>query len=682
MNIDATDSFISATNFCTGSQTDYSTCIANNMRFTPFTDDTYGASKYAGVHIKTQDLPLLFGDIYVDLSPLAIANILTRVKMTNSYGGVSFRCSDVFNNPRLPLPRLQDLGIPAQELVNVIGVDPEDADGDDTYNGVPISVEYSILGWLFNVYNLTLGYSTAVSNVTAKGKEIKGVILGMLDYYSLPSLSEDMYDEVVRASGLYNQAQGYTRRIRDSAAADSLLVNTMEEVLLYLNQSKLYLDDLIQTTNNDVKIPLSVINDNTDFTTFDYTITDGVADAITIQERDQYPYIFDLFMQAKKLTAIYGVPPEHPKDTDIVNNNTLDTYGGSTRVFVSDSLSLIRKFYTISDSLLEDSINTLKGKQTFYDFFKAHYRDIPATTDKYQAMKDQMVVTLNTFTFANLVNDLAGTNQDQRKVILDTYYRVHGNVANIETYNLVTKQQELYNINQDDRITEVYLGGDYKDAGKFYYADIAYAVGYGKLTNIKSIQIDDEYYELNNISGGISESGCTKYTFSRHVLPTYTVDVHMYIYPGTPDQPYCPTINKYHNFLTSKYSGIFTKMDVEDMGLYIFKGYKPMQQTVEEVIQVGAMDLNSINLNDPSLDTKAVETMIMREVKNLTNASSINNKPLSTADFKYYMAAELIDETVTANYPGMAIIEFKGFPLGSAIKFPKITINVEAGDLV
>ena len=156
----------------------------------------------------------------------------------------------------------------------------------------------------------------------------------------------------------------------------------------------------------------------------------------------------------------------------------------------------------------------------------------------------------------------------------------------------------------------------------------------------------------------------------------------MYIYPGVSDQPYCPTINKYHNFNTSKYYGMFTKMDGDLMGVYLYRGYSPMKATVDEVLQIGRVDLNAINLNDPSLDQKSYETMMMRDVKNLTNASSINGSPLTTNDFKYYLASQLIDDTETNNYPGMAVIEFKNFPLGKSIKPPKIRVNVVSEDII
>ncbi len=759
-----TDAFVGAVNFCTGSQTDYSTCIANNMRFTPYLDDTYEASGFAGLNIKTQDLPLIYGDVFVDLKPLAIANIFARIKMTNSYGGVSFRCSDVFNRPRLPLPRLQDLGIPAQDIVNVIGIDPIEAEDPLTFEGVPITADDSVIGWMFNYINLLIGYTSAVSDTMTKGREIKGTILGMLDYYALPGLSEEMDTSSARSLNIYNEAVMYMNKVLNDATASSQLKSNVNEIKYYASAGENYMSSMRVDIVNNIVNPLSIINENTDFTTFDFTITEGVVEVIIAQERDKYPFIFSYSMQAKNTSGVYGIPPMYPNDSVVVAKKVVDIFSAVLRNTISASLTSIAGLYSVSagmedalDSLRADEIfvNSLKARKAYFTSEAKAYIQGTGTDDEagYLAVIDQMVVLLNTFSYGTLMDDIEAIEDgdlcllraeedhdteiercvedrdfaiaacngdapciaiaeeeyesciavalaeyniakeiclllnDAKNKIIDDYYTSIGNVSNIELYNLSTKQNDLYNTTTG--ITEVFLGADYKDAGKFYYADLAYAVGYAKLRDIKSIQINDEFYELTEIVdengnpvNGISESGCTKYTFQRHVLPTYIVEVEMYIYPGTPDQPYCPTINRYHNFLTSKYSGVFTKMDGEDMGIYIFKGYKPMVATVEEVIQVGAMDLNAINLNDPSLDQKSYEAMLMKEIKNLTNASSIGGEPLSTEDFKYYMSSTIVDDTVASNYPGLAIIEFKNFPLGANTGFPKIKVNVVGEDLL
>lgn len=716
------DAFVGAVNFCTGSQTDYSTCIANNMRFTPYLDDTFQASGFAGLSIKTQDMPLINGDVFVDLKPLAIANIFARIKMTNSYGGVSFRCSDVFNRPRLPLPRLQDLGIPAMDDIDIIGVDPEVPEDDPLmFEGVPISSDDSLHGWMLNYINLLIGYTTAVSNTMTKGRQIKGIILGMLDYYELPELSIEMEETSNKSLLIYNEASRYMDKVYADATAVALLKDTIDIIKYYADKGEDYMSATmlgsialrLDITNNIVA-PLAIITEDTDFATFDFTITDGVVDVITVQEQDKYPFVFSFSMQAKNTSAVYGIPPFYPKDEGIVSKKIVDIYASVIRNAIAASLASITKLYSTSKNmdialagLRADEVffNSLKAKTSYYITTTKAYiqgmvipdpdeNDLEENNIRYVAVIDQLETLVNTFSFGGLMAAIeavfdpenSDTNDAKNKEI-DDYFESIGDVSSIELYNLISTQRDLYNVDTD--LTEVFLGADYKDSGKFYYADLAYAVGYSKLSDIKSIQINDEFYELTAIVDedgnpvtGISESGCTKYTFQRHVLPTYIVEVAMYIYPGTPDQPYCPTINRYHNFLTSKYSGVFTKMDGEDMGIYIFKGYKPMAATVEEVIQVGAMDLNSINLNDPSLDQKAYETMLMKEIKNLTNSSSIGGEPLSTADFKYYMASVLVDDTVAANYPGLAIIEFINFPLGTSTAFPKIKVNVIGDDLI
>ncbi len=460
--------------------------------------------------------------------------------------------------------------------------------------------------------------------------------------------------------------------------------------------------------SSDVVIPLSSITEDTDFAFYDFTITEGVVEILLVHEEEFYPFVFSYAMQAKLDSVFYGRPPLYPKDLVLVNQSIVDTYGSVIRNLVANSLQLITKLYsvtttmyTVLDSLRANELFWLDTKANRSFFVDSPRAAIPTSnveiTDKYeeyQATIDKIETLLDTFAFDNLMNTVEGiydpedteTIEEVSKIV-DAYFDNTGNVSNIALADLIDKQQILYNTVIDDRITEVFLGGDYKDAGNFYYADIAYAVGYAKLSDIKSIQIDDEYYiledeNLTEGSGGISEGGCTRYSFTRHVLPTYEVAVDMYIYPGTPDQPYCPTVNRYHNFLSSKYYGMFTKMAEEGMGVYIYRGYKPMYGTIEEVIQIGEMDLNSINLNDPSLDQKSYEAMLMKEVKNLTNSSSINDKPISTEDLKYYLSSVIVDEEACSNYPGLAIIEFKNFPLGPSPKFPKIKVNVVSEDLV
>jgi hypothetical protein len=127
---------------------------------------------------------------------------------------------------------------------------------------------------------------------------------------------------------------------------------------------------------------------------------------------------------------------------------------------------------------------------------------------------------------------------------------------------------------------------------------------------------------------------------------------------------------------------MFTKMEGEQVGLYVYTGYRPMKATVEKVTKIGEVNYNSINLNDPSMDPKSYETMLKKEIKNLTNATSINGEPISTDDLKYYTSSE-IDEPLRANnYPTLAIIDFRRFPLKSNLNFPKITVFVKSTDII
>ena len=690
----ALDSFIAAQNFCTGSQTDYSTCIANNLLFTPFLDDTYEASSYAGLSVSKKDLPYLYGDVYVDLQPLAIANIFARVLMINSYGGVSFRCSEVFNRPRLPLPRLQDLGIPAQGILNIIGVDPEEAvDTTDYFETIPLSPNDNLLGWMYNYINLLIGYTTAVSNTMTYGKELKGIILGSLDYYTLPSIADAMKLEADRSLSLYNEAVNYLNLAAADGTADFALTSNISTVKVTIAAAESYMSTVRGEVNTDIIAPLSIINENTDFATFNFAITDGVALTITDQESDLYPFVFSYSMHAKYVSSMYGIPPAYPQDNVVVANNIVDLYSASIRNLVSESLTMIGKLYS-STTTMDITLAALRANETYYNSLlaqQAYFITLPKsliTDSDYLNVIAKVEDLISVFSFGNIMNTVEAIydpeNYDTVALVqaeLDAYFDTIGNASSIQVSSLVTAQQELYDVSLDDRITEVFLGGDYEDSGDFYYADIAYAVGYAKLVDIKSIQIDDEYYTLTS-SVGLSESGCVKYTFTRHVLPTYDVEVEMFVYPGTLDQPYCPTVNKYHNFNTSSYSGMFTKMEEGEMGVFVFKGYEPMKATVKEVVKIGSMDLNSINLNDPSLDQKSYEAILMKEVKNLTNASSIDDGPITTEDLKYYLSSTLVDDTQTNNYPGLAIIEFKNFPLGSSATLPKIKINVVSEDLV
>ncbi len=690
MNDDRLDSFISAQNFCTGSMSDYTNCIANNMRFTEFTDDEFQPSDYVEIPIKSRPLKVLSGETYVDCVPIAIANVLTRVMQTNSYGVVSFRCSEVFNRPRLPLPTLQDLGISPVDIVNIIGVPPPSTDDNSNtllFEGIPISDGTDIIDYMFNVLNLLIGYFTSVSLIVSKNAQIKSIILNMYDYYDLPDLATEVLDESERSFRIFSKLIENLDPLLNHS--DTTLVEIYDALNYSIRQCESNLASIRETIEDDIYTPIvSSINDNTDFTTYDFDITDEVVDTILVLEHENFPIIMAYSMHSKYLAAVYGQPPVYPKEDQLVGEKLIDIISGELNIVLSETFKFLDTLYGVKNK----GLVPLKQYELIFNLIKAYqttFIDLPrslinGTDSRYFELLDAVESLLNTMTYGSLISDLENLDETTTyNDTLDDYYNTIGNSSKIALYHMITKQQELYNT-PIDQLTEVNLGGDFKDSGEFYYADIAYAVGFTKLTDIKSIQIDDEYYEFDavldddgNPVQGVSEAGCTRYTFLRHVLPTYDVKIEMYVYAGTALQPYCPTINKYHNFLTSKYYGMFTKQDGEEMGLYVYKGYKPMTGEVEEVIQLGKLDFNSINLNDPSLDKSSYKAFLQIETKNLTNASSINGKPLSTDDFKYYMASKIVDEDQVSNYPGMAIIEFKNFPLGTSMAFPKIKLHVK-----
>ena len=674
------DSYVGATNFCTGSQSDYSTCITNNMKFTAVLDDEYKSANFVGVPLKNSVCSIVSGTSYVDLKSLAIANIFNRIKMTNDFGVVSFRCSEVFNRPRLPLPRLQDLGLQPIEIVDIIGIDPTspvDPEDQTEFEGIPLSTEDNNNGYLFNIVNLLIGYTTNYAETQKILRNIKSIIVNMYNYYDLPGLGDDALEQINKTISIHIRLTLELNKFTGN--------NYYRDQLLELHgfdaSNLLAAKNIIQQIRDE----LSVINPSTDFTTFDFTITDGVVDKINNIESNISPFLNYSLLLERLYSQLYGIPPVFPKDID---DDFLYQCSSELRRITAESLKYLTSAYSSPGNVLTTLHNLNVEYSTYFKNDKTiNWLNNANVTDTELLTKTIDLINFFTFEYSNgnIVDvidsiydaDDLQTSMSLIAIELDLYFQEIGNTSSIKLYELSDLQKV------STSITEVNLGASFKDAGNFYYADIAYAVGYTKLANIYSIQIDDEYYEINEDTSGISESGCTRYKFTRHVLPTYQVEVEMYVYPGTPDQPYCPTVNSYHNFATSKYSGMFTKLDNDGlMGVYLFKGYRPMKATVEEVIQLGKMDLNSINLNDPSLDKNAYETMLMKDIKSLTNSSSINNNPISTDDFKYYFASVLDSPEYAFNNPGLAIIEFKRFPLGNSAKFPKIRILTKGEDFV
>ena len=672
------DAFIGAQNFCTGSQTDYSTCIANNMRFSKYMDDTYTPGSLVAVKIDESSIPYVYGKSYVDLKPIAIANVLTRMLETNDFGAVKFRCLDVYDQPRLPLPSLQDLGIASSNILNIIEVPevPDGHDDQDYYEGVPVYDNDKL-----NCLNFTIGFSTAISKALTLAREIRNIINNHLNYYDLPDKAIAMMEELDKADLLMLKAKEYADIIAPNPVADTDRLSIYTTYKTIYDELRPIYVELYDISKNDIHDPLvDNINDNTDFSTFDFDITNGVAETITELEKEDYPKFLASSMYMKYLANI------DVAENTILDEKLLSTYSGLFLDIYPGFFTYLSTFYSSYNEL---TVNTLRNSDMLHYYLelsKSLYTTLlnafidPADPKaaKKQAVKEQFEVVVDIFDTHGVIDQLS-EDIENNNTVLDAYFNDYGYNIQIQVSELASRIHDLYE-QPTTGLTEVNFGTNYKDSGKFYYADIAYIVGFTKIEKIYAIKIDDEYYTFEDMT--VSESGCTKYTFTRHVLPTYDYTIEMYVYAGVANQPYCPTINTYHNFATSSYSGMFTKQEGDEVGLYVYKGYRPMEATVSEVIKLGALNLNSINLNDPSIDPKSYEMMLMKEIKNLTNASTINGEPISTDDLKYYTASELTNPEYANNYPTMGVIEFKKFPLGSSLHFPKITVLLEATDII
>ena len=729
------DNFVGAQNFCTGSQTDFSTCIANNLRFLPFNEDTYEASGYGGINIREATLPYISGTSYVIAQPMAIANVLTRQLQKNSFGVVSFRCPDVFSKPRMPLPRLQDLGLPAEELLNITDVDmsvPDPSTALDFY-GIPL-VDLTLCtdevcrrsAYFKNSINLSIGYTRALSIVVNKSDLIQGTINNVGDYYALPEYATDLDDKNTEAALILD------RLVQELTSLQLEIGN-----VAITPESQNYYDYMIDMTNiatslcsllssvplqatmytNVVEPLVTSIDEFTDFTTYDFEITSTVSEYL----RDyNYDELFNLSILERQIVVVYGTVPRvtySPENYQILLSTIGVNYSSEVFSEQSSIITFIQRLYNYSQvPQLIDETRTILSKYDALKLYGPFYTtnllgEFDSGEPEHDAAMNTMVQStadlLNQFTVmysgGNILDNVEAiynpedsNSKDRVAAELDLYFSEVGDPVKI---NLARHHGFIIAATQvapEQKVEDIKFGTDFKDSGVFHFADIAYSIGFSRLTNLTQITIEDEVYDLTAIVDedgnpltGISQSGCTKFTFTRHVMPTYSPVIEMYIYPGTPDQPYCPTINKYHNFAACSYSGMFSKLlpqvdqnSGSDMGLYVYKGYRPMTGVVEELIRIGKVDINSINLNDPSLDNKSYEAMIQQEVLNLTNASSIVNDTITTDDLKYYSSSKIVDQSQLNNYLNMAIVEFKQFPIGTSFTLPKISLLVTAEDPV
>ena len=752
------DNFIYAENLCTGSQGDLlSSCIVENLRFLPYLDDKAEALVKDSGFVKSKQLPYLSGNTYVNLTPIGVANATVRMQQENSYGVVSFRCLQTFGRPMLALPNLEDLGIPNKELnITETLVVSDDA---TEFDGVPLrDVEAcgaddwcKIRAYLYNSRNLTLAFSTELSSLTSALEAIRKLIDLTGDFYALPVLAEEVNVRLSTAEASKNAAI-------DSLSAAITFVETLPitwdtvYALNTFNSSKALLQEIYYFNTNsgdivtNVVTPLTTsIDDNTDFSTYDFNITTGVS--VYVVNLDFTNDDSQIFM-CQQFVADWGVPSSYDViDTDdkqllirnVISNYTYEIFNIATTI-----INKIQALYTLSNvSLIVDEINVLVARLDLLIVYKAHfYSEILnefVDLDKegfplsIAVEFNGVTIDLNTF----ITNFTTGTvlvdilvpdiDNEDAEAIVDNYLDVEGTNHKIVLAKLKNDLETALNLYQGEdslidnpnispssysssgEVLTLNLGYDFQDKSKYYFADIAYAVGFGRLTNIESIIIDNEIYlaedlrdSVGNSVTGISESGCTKYSFTRHVLPTYDPIVEMYVYPGLPDQPYCPTVNRYNNMAVTKYSGMFTKLLAADLqndensmiGLYVYTGYAPLEARVENIYQVGTIDMNAINLNDPTLDENSYESMLQRQITNLTNSDSLVTGGAITAnDLKYYFHAELVgtpavtpddyhslDVPDAMTLPNMAIVEFINFPLGSSLTPPNITIKFTAAD--
>ncbi len=753
------DNFIFAENLCTGSQGDLSNCIVENLRFLPYLDDKAEALVKDTGFVKAAALDYLSGSTVADLKPIGVANANVRMLQENDYGVVSFRCLQTFGRPMLTLPSLEDLGIPNMELniTERLTIDPD----AEIVGGIPLKdlTDCGSDDWckvnvyLFNLRNLTLAYSTEFSSLIASLEAIKKLINGTGDYYALPSMGDLVDTKCISTSNakdtaiaLFDEAITFITNLDTDWHRDYAL-QTVTNSRELVNGSYDFTSLCSELTTNVTDPLRNNIDDNTDFTSFDYNITGDVAAYI---ETLDYDISEKKIFISQQFIADWGVPSSY--DPLVSDNKQLlirtvaVNYSYEIINMTSYILNKIQGLYSMSNvSQIASDIAIYENYLDIYKLYIAHfYTSITGefidltqegVPDSIAVEFETVVTSLNnlitTFTTGTVVADVEAADlaedQEAAEAAVDSYLDSSGTAQKIAISNLKTKVEDALNLfegtdnlidnpnisptsySSSGEVTTLNLGYDFNDKSKYYFADIAYAVGFGRLTDIESIQIDKEVYtseDLFDQSGnpvtGISESGCTKFSFTRHVMPTYDPIVEMYIYPGLPDQPYCPTVNSYNNFLVNKYSGMFTKLlpaDIQNdeyslIGLYVYTGYTPMDARVENLYQVGKIDLNAINLNDPTLDDNSYESMLQRQVTSLVNSNSLlKDSTITAADLKHYFYSEPIGtESVTPDsyhyldipnamtLPNLAIVEFKNFPLGSSLKAPKVTIKFTAAD--
>jgi len=746
-------SYTRAETLCKGSLGDdnYSTCVLNNLRFLPYMDDKAEALVKTGAGLKvTGDIPYLDGKTYVDAQPIAVSDTKVNMLQKNDYGQISFRCLDVMAKPMLPLMNLTDLGLEDKPLVilsnELLPVGEQEENLCDPSNhyvtGVPVKCPEACSGtdclystYLYNLKNYLIHLNNNYQNILSNCDSIGKLISSNGNYDNLKPMAITASDSLSSISEAYNILSIMKTKMNSLDSSTDyydFLQEMINAIYTHLPVLSDYTNEVNLLDTNVIQVILSNVDDSEDWTTYShYDLLDGIATYMgTYRQTDNY------FLLQKKMDICLLYMNTLPYVPDINSNDnsfsSLVSELGLSFIYeiystFSNTIIKIHELYTLNTDSAK--IGLIKQNDIYYNLF--------STSESLWLTKVKQLLTSNTFNNdkATDILDLYSLFEDTRSLYsntstfiqaltssvteasLDSYYSDHGNATLVSLSTLYAKLQEILGL-APKSITEVDLGGSFKDSGRYYFANVAYILGFGKLTDIYSIKVDGAIYRADSITDsngnamtGISDSGCTKYRMKFKLFPDVAnnsnlQELEMFIYPGTPDQPYCPTINKYHNFAAAKYSGLFSKLTTSDisesteMGLYMFKGYSPMLNTVDKIIRLGTADLNAIDLTKPDLDKDNTEAFLQKEIVSLTNSSSITaDNTITSKDLKFYLKATLQGSTIPIennnpfatqglavpkanNYPNMSIIEFVSLPLGSSFKVPKIEIYLKAEDMV
>lgn len=724
----ATEAFIFAESLCSGSTLDnYATCILNNMRFMPYNKDNSVSlvTNSLGI-VNNVDLPVLSGKTFVTIKPVAISDIRARMLQKNDSGQVRFRCLDVFSQPLLPLVDLQDLGLEEVylkagngsiiSLTNITSIEDQEpevcTDGLVYHDGVPtlcltagLSNEAIYYRHIYNIRSHIIYLSNLVNEIDTELSNIKLIIDKNGDYNKL-------LPKAIAVQALYTEQTILT----------NLIIDLIDYSISLSNPLITKITDFFQTfvlqfdTHSLVQPIIDYITTKEDWTHFLYykELLDLSVDIDSLTRTDSY---LDSFYTLSTTISLLRVMKS---DFNVLDSaDILELYNGVASKYASEfynaANTTFNKIQSYSVGLIAiDLVSELARFKSFLRLYSsALFSDYNSTTN---VLVWPMITAVDNCYNTGL-NNIGGyfnftTNPTLEE--LNTFYASKGNATLQQLQGLYTTVNAYLGVTMST-VTEIDLGASFKDSGKYYFANVAYAVGFGTLSNIHQIQIGDNIYDTTSIvkTDGtvvdqVSQEGCTKYRFKQRLFNgvennSSTQEVEMYIYPGVKNQPFCPTINKYHNIATCKYTGLFTKLLENSDGsvesaLFLYKDYEPLAGTVNQLIKLGSADINSIDLTLPTLDQNSSEAFIKRQIVALTGSSAlIKDGKLNTTDLKYYLRATLKGTTApvevntpiqhqglnvpnAANYPYMSIIEFVGLPIGNALKVPEIKILVSVVD--